>query len=201
MLTIIAVCTGNICRSPLAAELLASRLTNLEVNISSAGTRARDGMQVTSQTTDIALAHGVLRGDVERHRSRFLTDELLRPAHLALAMAREHRRQIVEMNPSFTRKTFTVRELARLASGMSDDELLRSAASAEDVFDPSARFSAMLNLMASRRGTLPPVAAEDDDVVDPYRRSSRTYELSEAQLLSALPSVERLVLLAFSPTN
>ena len=38
-----------------------------------------------------------------------------------------------------------------------------------------------------------PSAAEDDDVIDPYRRSQATYEASAAQLLPGIDEVERIV--------
>ena len=198
MLNIIAVCTGNICRSPLAEILLESHLADLDVCLSSAGTRARDGMEVTRETAGIALSLGAPKARIERHRARFLTKDVLGSADLGLALSREHRRQIVEMDPTFMRKTFTVRELARLLDDISNEELLGAAASAADTSAPNSRFSAMLRVVASRRGTVIPPAAEDDDVIDPYRRSPRTYELSAAQLTAALPAVERLARLAFA---
>ncbi len=198
MLNIIAVCTGNICRSPLAEILLESHLADLDVRLSSAGTRARDGMGVTPETAGIALSLGAPKARIERHRARFLTKDVLGSADLGLALSREHRRQIVEMDPTFMRKTFTVRELARLLDDISNEELLGAAASAADTSAPNSRFSAMLRVVASRRGTVIPPAAEDDDVIDPYRRSPRTYELSAAQLTAALPAVERLARLAFA---
>lgn len=197
MLNIIAVCTGNICRSPLAEHLLTARLADLDVRVFSAGTRARSGMGVTTETAQIALAYGGSPHEIADHRARFLTEDLLQSADLALAMAREHRRQIVEMTPSFSRKTFTVRELARLVSGIPDAELLSAADGDSESSDPTERLAAMLRVVAGRRGTLAPAGAEDDDVIDPYRRSSRTYEVSASQLTAALPPVERLVRLSF----
>jgi protein-tyrosine phosphatase len=50
----------------------------------------------------------------------------------------------------------------------------------------------VLRAVADQRGLTPSVA-EDDDVVDPYRRSSETYARSAAQLVPALDEVERIV--------
>ncbi|WP_258873575.1 low molecular weight phosphatase family protein [Microbacterium sp. AG157] len=197
LLNILAVCTGNVCRSPLAEQLLTELVSGFDVSVSSAGTRARGGVPMTTETAEIAVTHGCDPRQVESHRARALTDEHLRSAHLALAMAREHRREIVETNPSVLRRTFTVRELSRLLADVSDDQLREESTRASGPLTPENKFSAMLLFAASRRGlVLPPAMAEDDDIVDPYRRSSRTYALSTEQLTSALPVVLRLVRLA-----
>ncbi|MCC7128594.1 MAG: hypothetical protein IT192_07250, partial [Microbacteriaceae bacterium] len=44
---ILTVCTGNICRSPLAEALLAKELKGLPVAVESAGTGAIDGDRAT----------------------------------------------------------------------------------------------------------------------------------------------------------
>lgn len=197
MLNILAVCTGNVCRSPLAEQLLSNLVSGFDVSVSSAGTRARSGVPMTAETAQIAVTNGCDPARVNSHRARSLTAEHLRPAHLALAMAREHRREIVETSPSVVRRTFTVRELSRLLADVSDDQLREESTRTSGPLTPENRFSAMLLFAANRRGVvLPPTVAEDDDIVDPYRRSGRTYALSTEQLMSALPVVPRMVRLA-----
>lgn len=56
---ILAVCTGNICRSPLAEKVLKHRLADLALSVSSAGTRARAGLPMTPQSIELATARGV----------------------------------------------------------------------------------------------------------------------------------------------
>ena len=199
LLKIIAVCTGNVCRSPLAEQLLSKSLAGLDVRVFSAGTRAREGMAMTKETADVAVSYGASAESVERHAAKTLTYESLATVDLALAMAREHRREIVELNPSLTRRTFTLRELSRLSAEISDQALLAEAALVPELSSPSSRLTAMLALVASRRGTtFRPGGIEEDDIEDPYRRSLRTYERSAGQLTAALPPVERLIRLALS---
>ena len=133
------------------------------------------------------------------------------PAHVAaadlvLAMTRDHRREIVELDPSRVRMAFTVRELARLAADVSDDEL-RAAASAvagsgsavSADAEARARFAAALAVVAGRRGlVLPPASPDDDDVIDPYGRSTATYERSADEMAPGLAAVERIVRVALS---
>lgn len=198
MLEILTVCTGNICRSPLAAQLLATRLADLPVRVSSAGARARDGMPMTPEAADLALARGVDPALVAAHGARYLTPVHVRTADLVLAMARDHRREVVELDPSRMRQAFTAREFARLAADLSDDDLRTAAATAGEGAPPRERFAAALGAIAGRRGiTLPPASPEDDDVIDPYGRSAATYERSAAELEPGLVAVERVVRIAF----
>lgn len=55
---ILTVCTGNICRSPLAAELLASRLDPQNFIVESAGTSALVGEQMPDPAIEIATRLG-----------------------------------------------------------------------------------------------------------------------------------------------
>jgi len=195
VLNIVTVCTGNICRSPLAEQLLSNRFAELDVNVSSAGTRARAGMPMTSETVALAVARGVNRERALRHRSASLIPSTLSGIDLAIAMSREHRRQIVETQPSLTRTTFTARELARLLDSVGDTDLHSAMATAGS--DPRHRLSLALSRIASLRGLVTPLATpEDDDIIDPYGRSRRTYDIAAAQLDSTIAPVERLIRLA-----
>ena len=192
---ILTVCTGNICRSPLAELLLRASLQPLDVEVSSAGTRGFAGAAMTPEAIDLAVGLGIDRDEAAAHRSRYLTESHLDEPDLILAMTRAHRREIVELAPARTRSTFTIREFARLAADLPEDELRRAATGAGA--DASDRVRAVSALVASRRGlVLPPENPDDDDVVDPYGRSLETYELSAAQLSPAVAEVVRTLRLA-----
>jgi protein-tyrosine phosphatase len=97
------------------------------------------------------------------------------------------------------RSTFTIREFARLAAEATDAELATAAAEAGN--DPSDRLRAACDVVASYRGMAPaPGHAEDDDVIDPYRRSWDTYELTASHLLPAIRQVSRVLHLATAYT-
>ncbi|HZE93835.1 MAG TPA: hypothetical protein VEZ49_03935 [Gemmatimonadales bacterium] len=80
--TVLAVCHGNICRSPVAAALLSRELTALGVDVESAGFI---GPNRPPPPAAIAAAarHGV---DLSEHRSRLLTADLVRAADLIIVM-------------------------------------------------------------------------------------------------------------------
>ena len=94
---ILLVCTGNICRSPLAAALLQRALTERGVegmDVSSAGTGAWDGAPVSEGAYLVGLERGL---DLSAHRARLLTRELVEQADLVLTMARHHRARVDEL--------------------------------------------------------------------------------------------------------
>ncbi|PYO28133.1 MAG: low molecular weight protein arginine phosphatase [Gemmatimonadetes bacterium] len=91
------VCTGNICRSPLAAALLERALSERGsegLDVSSAGTGAWDGAPVSEGAYLVGLERGL---DLSGHRARLLTRELVEGADLVLTMARHHRARVDEL--------------------------------------------------------------------------------------------------------
>lgn len=94
---VLLVCTGNICRSPLAAALLTKALKDRDLSdmeVSSAGTGAWDGAPASEGAYLVALERGL---DLSSHRARLLTRELVDESHLILTMARHHRARVDEL--------------------------------------------------------------------------------------------------------
>ncbi len=195
MFEIMTVCTGNVCRSPLAQQILQARLADLPGQVTSGGTFDMRASEMPADAQRLAAMYGVEAPVSAAHRSAIVSPARLEAPDLILGMAREHRRDIVSMVPSRLRSTFTLREFARLAADAADDEIASAADAAGS--DVSARLRAAVAVVASHRGmALPPQSPEDDDVIDPYRRSWNTYQLSGTQLVPALDEVVRVVRLA-----
>jgi protein-tyrosine phosphatase len=195
LLEILTVCTGNICRSPLAEQLLRLRLAPLPVVVRSAGTYDLEGEPMTPESARLAAGLGVPAEDSASHRSHHLTERDLVSPDLVLTMTRAHRRAVVELAPARVRTAFTVREFARLASAVPEGEL-RAAAEAAGP-DARERVRAAAHTVAAYRGIAQPLDdLADDDVIDPFRQSWQTYELSAAQLDPAIDEVVRVVRLA-----
>ncbi len=91
---ILVVCTGNICRSPVAAALLRERLPGRE--ISSAGLSARVREPVHPLAAKLAAEEEL---DVDGHRARQLTDRMLSEAELVLVMTSAQRRSMLDRAP------------------------------------------------------------------------------------------------------
>ncbi len=97
MKRILFVCTGNICRSPLAESLLKRALHERgveEVSVESAGTGAWDGAPASEGAYLVALERGL---DLSGHRARLLTREIVEGAAMILTMARHHRARVHEL--------------------------------------------------------------------------------------------------------
>jgi len=86
---VLLVCTGNTCRSPMAAGALRQALgTDVErILAESAGTAAWEGQPATEPSLRVAAHAGV---DLGSHRSRRVTPAMVRAADLVLVMERGH---------------------------------------------------------------------------------------------------------------
>jgi protein-tyrosine phosphatase len=90
VMPILVVCTGNICRSPMAAYLLKHLLPEVlrdRVDIGSAGTYALHGHRATEPAVQVMAEAGI---DLGSHRARQITGEMVRQAGLILVMERMH---------------------------------------------------------------------------------------------------------------
>ncbi|WP_368498765.1 low molecular weight phosphatase family protein [Herbiconiux sp. A18JL235] len=190
---VLTVCSGNICRSPLAQLMISSRLSGLDsFVVTSAGTVARDGDPMPDPAQELAIEYGV---DPTTHRATYLTESIVSDSDLILAMSRSHRSQIVRYDPRKISRTFTLREFARL-SGRVGDEEVRAVATAPDV---RGRFEAvMARLVAEKAGAMPAIP-DEDDVVDPYRKDRATYVRSGLEIAPAVEEVARVLRLAAYP--
>ena len=84
------VCTGNICRSPMATGLLQNLMpADLRkiTELSSAGTHALHGQQAAAPAIQAMIQLGF---DIRQHRARQLTPEIGRRADLLVAMETMH---------------------------------------------------------------------------------------------------------------
>lgn len=85
MKSVLFVCTGNTCRSPLAEALtrVEAESRDAHVTVSSAGIYAADGTPASPQSVDAAARRGA---DLTEHRSKRLGPAALADADLVLAM-------------------------------------------------------------------------------------------------------------------
>lgn len=187
---ILVVCTGNICRSPLAEQLLRTELGDLDVTLSSAGTAALVGQPMDDRAAGYSRQFG---GQPDRHSSRELSADQLGESDLVLALSREHRRAVVELLPRASRFTFTLREFARLLDTLHADD--RDDIAAQP--DQYARLTTLVGVAASIRGIAErPGDPADDDVIDPFRQDDAIYADSTRQLVPAVQSISQTLVRA-----
>ncbi|WP_280550640.1 low molecular weight protein-tyrosine-phosphatase [Halomonas sp. 11-S5] len=97
---ILVVCTGNICRSPVAAAMLARALPGLRVESAGLGALVGQGVEPTARS--LAEADGL---EVVGHRARQLTPEMIRSADIVLVMSEGQRQAVGELVPEALGKT------------------------------------------------------------------------------------------------
>lgn len=188
---ILTVCTGNICRSPMAEQYLRAGLDKSGVEgvmVESAGTMAQDGQRMPAQAERLSAQYGA---DPRSHAARYLFEGHVAGADLIFGMAREHRRAVVSMFPRASRYSFTLREFARLATGVTADDLREVADLPLD--ETVARLRSTVAVVASRRGMVDaPSDPDEDDVVDPYRLDDDVFQRSGRELVPAADVVVEL---------
>ncbi|MCM3925165.1 protein-tyrosine-phosphatase [Frankia sp. AiPs1] len=121
--TVLMVCTGNLCRSPLAEHLAAARFRaapDPAPVFHSAGVYAEPGTPMHPHAAALLRARGV---DPAAFRTRPLTAELIGASDLVLCATRRHRSAVVALAPRALRRTFTVCEFGRLTSGVRPADL------------------------------------------------------------------------------
>jgi protein-tyrosine phosphatase len=162
MTSILVVCSGNICRSPVAEGLLRNaahrRLGDAAPTVASAGTIGMEGSPATPEAVEAARERGV---DIAGHVARRLTDRMIEDADLLVCMAAEHREEIDTRVPAAVDRVFTLKELARLLE-------LEPPAGADAI---EARVAAA----AAIRARDPRANRFDEDVVDPLGMPLETY--------------------------
>lgn len=165
---ILLVCTGNVCRSPAAELLLRRHTAGLPgLVIGSAGTRPNEGQGILDPMGALLRGRGL---DTEHHRARYLDEAAIQGADLILTATRAHRSHVVAMVPSALRRTFTLREFARLGSGVAPG----AVAVPDPAATPGGRLRALAALAFRLRGG--GVSADLDDIDDPVHRSTATNE-------------------------
>ena len=201
---ILTVCTGNICRSPVAERLLQAGLDQVVpggFQVASAGTRALVGEPMQPISADIVRTFG---GNPEGFAARQLTPKILRGVDLVLTMTSGHRGEVLQLDASLLKRTFTIREFARMLDVLAQraaaaaDGGPTAVASSADAADDDARLAANAALWRGlparaagvRHLSLPADSAEND-IVDPYRRAPEVYREMEDQLAPAIVSILR----------
>ncbi|MBX3402779.1 MAG: low molecular weight protein arginine phosphatase [Phycisphaeraceae bacterium] len=107
--TVLFVCTGNTCRSPMAESIAAGLLAQASggeaVRVMSAGAAAGTGMPMTPEAADAVRELGFLS---RPHSSRPLTRRLIAEADVVLAMTRSHAAAVLDLDPGAADKVQTL---------------------------------------------------------------------------------------------
>ncbi|MEI6591327.1 MAG: low molecular weight phosphatase family protein [Actinomycetes bacterium] len=181
---VLIVCTGNICRSPLAEQLL--RLETAKAGLTSqllfesAGTRAEVGQSTNPDSLKSALTRSIEPFNIV---ARQITQDMVNSSELVLTATTEHRGDVVRLVAGANRKTFTIKEFARILEFLADDNehleendrtAMKSAANLADI----------IALASQYRGFARP-AIEGDDIIDPWGRTREVFDAVTDELILA----------------
>jgi len=167
-LHVLVVCTGNICRSPLAERLLRTRLGDL-VSVRSAGTHGLDAWEMEPNAAAELERRG---GDPAGHSSRRIGTDDVDEADLVLTMTTAQRTDVLADQPLAMSRTFTLLEFAALL----------------DQHDGPFDRTATVRGLARRRGA---ATLEDYDVADPMGQSPEVHAAVAETIAEAVDRIAR----------
>jgi protein-tyrosine phosphatase len=178
--TVLHVCMGNICRSPMAERLLVldaqQRLAKLDngaevgdlLRSVSAGTGGwHEGEEMNPPAARQILVRG---GSVDGFAARKLVTAHLQGADLILTATADQLDYVHALLPDAMDRTFVLGHLSRLLAEI-DAATLPGAGTAPDAF--FARATALVEAAGRTRGDS--AAVHDDDLDDPWGRGDQTF--------------------------
>lgn len=126
-MNILIVCSGNICRSPMADIYLRHRLglKNNAYTVSSAGTLGIQDDRADVQAVSVVASEAGL--DLSTHITRGITRESVEEADLILVMEKRHRRYLATLYPGHVKKVQLLSAYVPRGLGL---------ARGDDIFDP-----------------------------------------------------------------
>ena len=191
---VLFVCTGNVCRSVIAERLAVAglrarlRAGSAAFLVTSAGTAARDGAPPHPHTAAALRRFGV---SLAGFTSRRLGPADIDAADLILCVSREHQDHTVAMRPGASRRTFLLREFARLAGHAAPfppDTGPPGAGPAGPGTWPAGRARHVVAGATRLRGQVGYTEPGEDDIADP-RLTGSAYAACADVIHSALQDV------------
>lgn len=133
-MNILFVCTGNTCRSAMAAAIMDKIAVenDLDVMIESAGIFAADGGKASDNAIEALKKYNI---DLSGHRTQPVTEDLLKQSDLILTMTLGHK-QLIEQLASG--KVYTLMEYAGSDGDISDPyggDLEEYEETAQEIYD------------------------------------------------------------------
>lgn len=183
---VLAVCTGNICRSAYVQHTLQAQLTALlgergAAVVTSAGTGPNQALAVPEPLRELSPSRRV-RTALTQHRPQQLTGRSLADQDLVLTATDDHLDEVLREDPAAVRRTFTILGMGTLLRDHGEE--LAAAV------PPGAGVTALVTALAELRSRLIAHGERPDaDLPDPFRGPAEGYA---AMAQTAQPIVELL---------
>ena len=186
-----AVCTGNICRSPYLHVRLQAALDDIAAGdfiVTSSGIHAMVDWPAEPGTREVLSARGL---SSEGLSARQTTEAILRRADLVLVMDPRHRAFVIDEFPGAAPRTFLVLELARLLTTLHAEHPWPARLASLAPTDVRGRWAAVTTAVHAARSPLGP-GGSGDIVADPYRQQRPAFEAMAAQLDASIAPIVAL---------
>lgn len=196
--TVLVVCTGNICRSPMGERQIRAGIDAAipaeadRFAVISAGTYSgHRGEPMQPGARQVLSERGI---PDHGFAATPLDDSVVATADLVLTAERSHRTVAVRMVPMALSRTFTVIEFGRLLDGATQDRSLQQSRP----LDPVDRARMLVELAAERRSAAPPpLPPSSDDIDDPYAQPVQAFRRTADEIDRAITGWIRM----FSPAS
>lgn len=123
MPSVLLVCTANLCRSPMATVMLKQKLQQIPGvagwRVESAGTWAEENKPAIYMARNAMAARGL---DLESHRSRMVTRDLLRQFNLILTMERGQKEALQIEFPAIAPRVYLLSEMVNTVKDVLDPD-------------------------------------------------------------------------------
>jgi protein-tyrosine phosphatase len=180
---VLFVCTANICRSPIAEQLMRH---DLEIRlgkpsaegwvVESAGTHAIVGAPIHESARRALAERGVVAPETS---ARQVLPEDIQSSHLILTSTRTQRTAVATALPSAVRRVFTLRQFARLCAAGRRETGVEHTLSGHE----------LLELAAIGRTRVQPVSATEDAIADPIGKDRDAFRACAALTAMCLEAI------------
>lgn len=186
-LRVLHVCTGNICRSPMAERIMIAELRARfggqaeQIEVAGAGTYGgHAGGPMNPPAANVLAEMGI---DAGGFTATWLREPAVQHADLVLTATADHRSQVLALDQRALRRTYALKELARLADHVGPDELPSGG--------PAARLAALVALAPGLRALHPAQPRTVDDIGDPFGGPVEEFRQTALEIRTAVQAILR----------